>query len=610
MASARYAWLLGLVIGVGCVDKGPPVVVRNECLSSADCEEGARCQETLKMCERLDASVPYEVVLRVRQSETKPDLKLASETIGEPFLLTGFTEDKKLELVRTRVVLGRVSMGAENVEAQITLTPQTPLGEGRSIVVDTKSIDAQHNFAARVALTTEYQVTVQPVGKLSEMLPPLRITLKSTQAELPAAYPELQKVSTKIVGATNELANKRARLQNLAGETISSTSRILENGELTLYALPEQLERPYQLVINLVDEPLWRVTMALDGARLGPEVPVPSVPGAILYSAGIGSPNDAGVVPLGGATFISHFGSDSDASTADSGVVDEQLDWCRPRGPRPAPIVRCQAQVSTLADEQGRFSVLLVPGKYAMYLTPGRAEGTASRLAATVFPEIILIPAGDVDGSVPDDGGVLGEGGVPNQRGRVHALDPAYPFRGRVLSPSHETPMANVTLAARSLNHAGVIGDVARYTQSKSALTRGNGLFDMQLERGYFDLYVEPPAGSGYAWAGRINSEIAPDAGTPRDPVFLDPIIPDSPVYVTGHVYTVERLDGGAPTQKRIEGAEVEAFVMVEALLGTTPQRPVSIGRATTNEFGEYRLPLPPAVDGSVPLTDNEPSAR
>jgi hypothetical protein len=561
-----------------------------DCLADAGPErdEGVHCDLVSHQCVLNGAIQPYDVVLQVQaQPPKESDLMLVEQRTFPAFNLRSGRTYHELEIPSVVQVEGSVTRnvdgGVESLESEVTFVP-VPDNKGApasSIVVATHgSLPGDHpppNLQASLVPNTSYTVRVQPLLEPSSQLPPVSFSYQSPNATLDTGpqYDETQRRHGRLRDEFGRpVAGQRVRLEDkLTGEVVSSTGSTDEDGSFELYALSNVMDgQGYNLVVNMETFPPWRVKIAVDGAKLadgntdaGANVVLPVVPDPVEYRGKVEALDSSGRLapaPYADLVFVSHFPVPTEP------VDLRDRDWCSWRllGSAGGGAPLCTARVATTADRDGSFSLLLLPGSYNVFISPGTSDlAGASALSTSQREEKVE--------TQPD--------GAP-QSGATFPLPAAVLYKGAVLSPLGR-PMPNVTLVARSLALPGPTSEdqVYQYARSTTAVTDDSGRFELAVDVGYFDLSVQPPSQTGFPWIQLLNREVTRTAET----TVLAPLQVRAPVIVSGRV-----VHEDTP----LANALVDAFALVKSAQGE--RRAVHVGQTTSGEDGSYRLALPPEV--------------
>lgn len=598
--------LLATLAGAGCPDKSPGfVLVKNVCATDTDClaldagpgDPPVACNETTLQCERVNIEAPFQLVLQVRNN--RADLGLVDQYTYRAFSLEGPLTDHTLEVPPVVIAEGTVSWANGGnprlLESEVTFVA-VPRDEGslaRSTVVQTRGDRDEDvlegpNLQARLAPDTEYRIRVQPLLKESAQLPPQTFSPRElevgddnvAQIAIPP-YEQMHKRSARLLDEEDRaFVGHLVRLEDKqTGDVLSSTATTDEDGEFELYALPDVMaNQSFNVVVSLQPFPRWRVNVAIDGSKLvdGEPLVLPIIPRPVEVTGALEPRSGSGTGPTSpqaDIVFVSNF------PVRDVTGDPQGANWCswQPATSDKSHPPLCNATITTAADAQGRYSVPLLPGEYNAFVLPNVQSGSPSVYRTSQTLRTVLSQPGGVHG------------------GQTLYLDRAARYEGSVLSFLGK-PMPNVTVTARALVPERILpnNEVYQYARSSVAVTDDRGRFLLDVDLGYFDLSVEPPAETGFPWIQQLNREIKETTQSTQDddsPLPLTPLVAETPVIVAGKVV----YDSDVP----LEGAVVEAFALITA--GPRGRRAVRIGQTVSDETGRYRLALPPAVREEPP---------
>lgn len=563
-------WLL-LGLTLGCPQpEAETLIAKSRCLTDADCEPEARCDLARQQCYRERPDHPYLVLLQVYP---QPDAFALVEQYDTSFPLSVSRDDVAISVPASVTIPSRVAANGAAIEAEVTFTPsqQNAALPSTSIIVNARQRDdnGTRNMSARLTPGVLYDVRVQPLVRASEELPPM-MTIYQVPEPLDLSYGEMTRLRARLVDEDGKLVSgHRVRLEHAqSGAVLSSTTETNEAGELSLFADAAVLaSEPFKLAISLPPFPPFRVKVALDGSQLKADamviVTMPKVPSPVAYRGSVRSPSaSATPVPYADVQLVSSFEYTMSGTMSAMGNVD----WCRFRyAENSGRSLSCSARVATTSNQLGEYTVDLLPGIYEIFATP-TSEVPSSQLLATNTETLRVEtqPPG-----VEQGGFAVPVARAARYRGQINSYD------GR--------PLPNVSVTARALAYAGVVGELGRYNRSVTAITDRRGRFELALDQGYFDLVIEPPADSGFAWSGSLNRifDLRETGGA------LRPISASSPVYVAGQVQQ-------AGSKRALAGARIEAYALVSSLSGG--QRAVRIGQTSSDAEGNYRLALPATI--------------
>ncbi len=229
-------------------------------------------------------------------------------------------------------------------------------------------------------------------------------------------------------------------------------------------------------------------------------------------------------------------------------------------------------------DDDGNFTLRLLPGTYHVYAWPAVAGASGSRASA----------ATETDWEIAAD--------PPLQAGKTVELLPPSRVFGRANLPQGD-PASGATVIANpsprdvqiDLLTQAAQGDLAVTPAAQSAITAGDGKFDLLADPGIFDVSVRAPEGSGFAWyvASHVYVEAAKekDLGTPFLPL---------PVPYSGRVLVPINQMSSVP----IAEALLRAYVYLDennAYTGdpTRAASVVQIGETRADADGNFELLIP-----------------
>jgi hypothetical protein len=590
----QLAWT-ALALLAGCVDKTGFALVKNTCITNAECTDlGAVCDLGLQQCVRETVEEPYQVILQVRPGtggvELPEGASLVDQETWPPFEFNASIEHHPLQVPLSQLVTGRVSRKVEPdgeeqpVEAELTFSPEdqtVPVSTPTVIYTRGTSGGLLDNLNVNLNPNVRYSVRVQPLLDDSKTLAPFT-TSYSTAADgtdVAITFPEMaQRGGVLLDERRMPLVDYRIRLEDKqTGEILSSTATTGAGGSFELFAPATVMaSQSFYVVVSLKPFPLWRMKVAVDGSKLAPNVVliIPSAPSPVAYQGSVEAETRTGKgAPAAYADVI--FTSRFPVPQSEEEKEPRGKDWCSWRSATPGPPPVCSAQITTSTDPEGRFSVQLLPGDYDVFISPSSASGSGTPLSTKKEAANVLSQPGGAQVSAS------------------WRLARAIQFDGRVQSASRE-PMPNVIVRARPLASSKYEDEVYKYARSAAAVTQGRGTFELDVDLGYFDLTVEPPSESGFAWVHSLNRVVR---GEPERPV--GPLQPSPPVPVSGTVQYLATNDAGAPEDTPLAGAQVEAFALINK--GPGGRRAVRIAQTVTDDTGAYRLALPPAVREEEP---------
>ena len=554
-----------LLIG-GCADFGDPMLqVRNECSVPSDCTGTATCEESICVSTETDA---LEIAVRVIPSEDTPTLPSWTEA---PFrLVRSATHDVTLPHIVQ--IAGTLEWAGEaRIPATITFTrpglPGRPLDR---VTVSTftepmRIGDIDADFSARLESGSMYTVEVTPSAEnmpdteipwLRE-LPPMRILQLETPSSpegsaiwpVELAYPPLEEACSSMFAAcslagtvVNSDAEPQEGLQVRAvdgetGRVVSSTALTDAEGNFTIVTSPDA--EAFVLRVTGGDERPLFPTVSIDPALLPPgetlRIRVPEAQ-TVTYRGTVQTEGGDGV----GATLT--FESDD--------VFDE------------AVMARGSFRTSTSTESNGSFEVELLAGTYEIVVSP--SAGTY----APVADELRITPP---------------TSGEPIVSGQLFITPERAVLGGNVRTASGEAfPGVQLEAVALGVQEDEEMPRSSIYNRSSEA-TSGeiDGLFDLRLDVGVYDVFVKPPSESKYGWLVMSNYSVG-SLTTLANPFTIEPPVP---------VQGVIRDANGT----EIPNAEVTVLGRTEG-----DERFVEIGRARADETGFYRVLVSPRLAPST----------
>lgn len=546
---------------LGCSSFGQPPTVRNTCADDTDCVSGVCDPEGL--CVSTTGS-DLEVAVRVIPIEDATNPTLASWT-SEVFPLDGSTE-RDLTLPPHVDVVGTVRWQEMRVPAEIIFTRPSLGGQTtervrvNTLAEPTTRGGMEADFVTRLEAGRMYDVEVRPSAETipgTDMpwlraLPPMRLRQIETPTppedgtevvwpvEIlfppldvpcgPGAFAGCVLSGTVVEPTEDSSAGLQVRAVEIeTGAVVSSTALTDEAGQFRIVTAPDA--GPYLLRVSGGEgRPLFP-TVSVDPALLPGEarirVPAPSV---VRYQ---GRVEGADGTPLTAATL-----------TFESfDVFDE------------AVMLRGSYRTSAMTGSRGEFDVELLAGTYQVVVSP--SAGQFSVLTEEL--RIVAPASGDP---------ISGQLFVVPERARL----------GGTVRTVGDEPVPAVSVEAVALGSQDDEAPLAaRFNRSGDTMTDLLGAFELRLDVGAYDVFVKPPAESGFGWVVLPGYEVASLDETSEVPFELP-----APVPLRG---TVRSDDGLA-----LPGADVRVFGRA---VGS--ERFIELGRARADAEGRYRVLLSPS---------------
>lgn len=549
--AASIALVLAALLG-GCsliVDNGPQVV--NHCASTTDCAGGATCDPMTSMCVH-DATLPYPLWLEV-VPPADPSGGAATPADLGPY--ESFSGSISLVVPRPVAVRGTVRRDGRAVSAQITFMPsaQTPIGARATTARTMTSSDV--DFATFLPSRGSYDVLVEPLGDDRALVPPFRspvdapLVVGATDASLAIVLPtnEPQIVGDLVDGSGMPLTGFEVLATDRAtGAVVSSVATTAATDAIpgrftialaTTTAPFDLVVRPTAMRQSAGLVPTYRIQpellMPVDGRV---SILIPSSLPAVHWAGTVEYPSTRGSRPVANAVVRVTSTNVIDATTGLVGSLD----------------------VSLMTDATGVYDGQVLPGTYTVTITP------------TADPEL---------GVLHESRELRPAAGTNELIGHVFEMPLRSVLAGMVNSPDGDLVRdARVRARPLGLPIAGLTDpDVARLARSSEATSDPMGAFRLELDVGVYDLVVEPPVGSNFAWAVELGYGVGGSSTALADVMQVD-----APVVVESDVTWV---DGG-----ELGNAEVRAFAI------TPDGRAVMVGRSTADAHGHARTLVPPVL--------------
>jgi hypothetical protein len=551
MSRRNVAALIALVLG-GCSLIVDPSFrqVTNHCAAPMDCTGGAHCDATTSMCVQPPA-LPYELWLEVAPPNATTGTIVMPIDLG-PY--DRFSGPIALVVPPLASVRGTVRHDNAPVAAELTFTTVStgPLGT-HSVSTRTTSSSPDVDFMISVPSRSTYEVVVTPVGDSLSTVAPFHTQLMVGASDVAFGIPlpptavltsthvigELVDTSGGPLGDFEVLAVDRA-----TGALVSSVSPTTTPTTTGDFDLVLGSTAPFDIVVRPTAArsangpvPTYQVRpeVLLPDASGHVRILVPASMPAVHWAGTVELPEIRGVYPVAGAVMQLHSSNVVDNTTGIVGSLDLTL----------------------TTDANGLYDGYVLPGTYTIVITPtadANQDLGVLRETRDLHPPI----------------------GAASILGQVFHLPLRTILSGSVQSPDGDlVPGAHVHATALGLPLVGVADpDLARFARSADALSDAMGHFRVSLDVGVYDVVVEPPDGSGFAWTLQVGYGIGGSATTPPAVMQVDaPVIVDA---------DVSWIDGGM-----LVGAEVRAFGI------TADHRAVMVGRATSDAHGRARVLVP-----------------
>jgi hypothetical protein len=228
---------------------------------------------------------------------------------------------------------------------------------------------------------------------------------------------------------------------------------------------------------------------------------------------------------------------------------------------RDGEVVLGTSRVTTMSNESGMFHANLLEGEYTIVITPRASD----ELSVGLEQRTIISP--EIERPL---------------QGQVFPLKPRTIIRGRVLM-SGGTGFPGATVEARAHDIAGLLDRLSGVGHHRTDTTTSDesGHFALAVDDGSYDFIAHPSTESDLPWLVVPGIEVGDQHMEIAEAEYRF----DAPVPITG------RVTLGVMAQA---GAEIRAFALIAGREGA--ERTVQIGRAVSDETGDYRLLLPPQL--------------
>lgn len=578
-------------------------LTENRCLSDADCDADARCQENV--CVASTARSRQSVWLRIQ-----PDTNPAGTSGGVVFRqVSGIqtTKTENLKLPRPVVVKTLMRRGDEHIAGSIQFSqvPDLPLTlEGELKAKPTMvSVTEGATEAATVGLIPgqTYQAIATPDARYWDSLPPQRRQFVAKEGQTIAFEygDELLERSYIVTGLREGVEFEALARSTDRGEPRLSTRVPVVNGAFTLKFGDDHSDyrvelRPQEEAtrsddtegeLDCTNAQLLHDTMptfSIDPETLAQDdaenflIHLPQLPTAIEYS---------GVVPLCvGATNL----VESLNRPLSINIRSKQIDLLTDDGSGPGAPVDSQAvelrynreAVTFPKDNALHYCFAVLPGLYQVVVVPPAVADQCG-------------PGDDADscGCGLFAKGVVFRAPEGQAYGRGIELElPTMASLSGTLLAMDESPIGGAAIEANPLPTAiGVAlegDDLAEFSRFRDTRSVADGAFRLPLDVGAYDVTIKPPADAGFPWMVIRDVLVAN-----RSEEFVKDVVMNSPLSISGHV----SYEGGDDEwDSTLVGAHILAFAVVEDSQSPSESRAISIGEATVDRKGDYMLLLPP----------------
>jgi hypothetical protein len=563
--------MLALLLVAGCsFGESEFQTIKNSCANDAGCPEGVLCDDHICID---DSGVTIDVAIEVLRDPADVQLVTpASWVVGPESFSRSSTRDVVLPAIRE--VRGVVRWDGLPVPATLrfvrrmagSVAPLTPVPVEVDTLRETAGGDGPegYDFSTVLVVGETYDVTVLPSSDLVaapmeasvpaiRSLPPLYLELPINDgdfieplrfdvvfpADLANACANAMdtgcELKAKVLSSDLEMELPEAGLQVRAidretGRVVSSIGETDESGDFAIRIGDTKSDYLLRVTSSASGDPFPAVSAEPALAFAGEPIDIPRLK-PVLFSGRVRDTTDR---PVAGATV--RFLSTTDIFGGSQPGLEGSFSG------------------SATTDEEGSFRTALLPGEYAIAVTPPEdVENTWGVLSAESQASQELTEAGTLI--------------VPSQ----------FSLRGSVTTFSDESA-AGVTILAR----ARQTEDLGAMHRSQETVSDDLGAFAMSVDSGLYDMYVKMSSETGFAWLVEPELVMGAELGDLERGYRLDPPIPIRGV--------IRSSDAGI-----VPNALIRAYVFTSAEGGAS--RPIQVAETVSGEDGSYRLLIAPRLD-------------
>lgn len=546
MRRAVLALLVAALSGCSLLVEPPTEGIENRCSEDADCIGGI-CNIEEQMCVVQE---PPRYGLRLEVTPMTDPLG----GVPAPMLVDVSSFDEgQITLPVTVPVNGTVRYRGAPVAAEITFTA-APSGDARTPVlsggVAARSTVALRDvdFSTQLPAGAVYDVSIEPLGEFRAQLPPIRARLTvppDAGVSFPIVY-EDESLATTVGSILDGDRIPQAGLivrgvDPLTGRALTSTATTDAEGRFTLVHAEnatgfsfrvrgDETRQNNETVLPALTISATTLVPTPDGEVV---LLVPSSDSALRFVATVEMPGERAVPAVGARIRF----TSSNVRDPDTGLTGS-------------------IELDRMSDAAGRFEGWVLPGDYRVEIVP--AEEDAAVLATEL--EIAANPTGMLLGQVfrLPSRAVLG--------GTTQLVDGEPVSATLVRANALGLPLSTGEVGATGLNRSGF------------ARTGSLGEFRLPLDIGVYDLVVEMPASTRFAW------HVVPSFGVGSASTALRQVIAVSPPY--RHEGTLVYADGEVAAS-----ASIRLFAV-----DRTTGRTIEVGACESDERGHFVALLPASI--------------
>ena len=555
MREAASVLAASSLTGCSLLFSPPSAQIVNRCDVDGDCAASSVCEPSARACVAIEAPT-----YSVRAEVTPTTDPLGGEPVPMLFDLGVLAAGVPVDIVAPVQVpvQGTARFDGAPISAQITFTRRAVEGERRLVgaLSGAVAVRASSGTAAAVDFLTQlpggatYDVYVEPQSEFRALLPPLSATLEvPSDAGVSFAIEYRQDELVEVHGVVRDADSQPqegllVRMVDATGRAISSRTSTDADGRFTVVAPRGFGAFSFRVRGDTTrqDSSALLPSITIDASALLPDTEgsftllVPSSDNALRLEGRVELPPTLGMNAPAPAAQV-HLRSPY-VSDPETGLVGS-------------------LELDLTTDMDGRFVGYVLPGDYIVEIVS--ADGDVGVLVSSL--EVLTNPSGMLLGqlyTLPQRS-ILG--------GTVQLADGEPVSGSRIRATALGTDLAGEAMAAARLN------------RSSTGLSGAMGEFRLPLDVGVYDLVVEMPAESGYAW------HVEHDFGVGGS---------SAPLRRVMSVRAPHRVLGSARFTEgsMLAGAHVRFFA-----LHPETDRPIEIGATECDEEGEFVALLPPALD-------------
>ena len=546
----RLKLALALIVaslgGCSLLVEPPAGGLENRCNEDADCVGGV-CDIPHRMCVVSEAP-RYALRLEVTPMSDPLGGVPVPVLVDVPNL-----EESLITLPVTVPVNGTVRYRGAPVAAEITFTAapsegaRTPVLSGGVAARSTVAL-RDVDFSTQLPAGAIYDVSIEPLGEFRAQLPPIRARL-TVPADAGVSFPIVYEDQALATTVGSVLDGDRVPqpglivrgVDPLTGRALTSTATTDAQGRFTLVHAADAASFSFRV---RGDETRQNNETVLPALTISPTTLVPTPDGefVLLVPSSDSALRFVATVEMPGARALPAVGArirftSSNVRDADTGLTGS-------------------IELDRMSDAAGRFEGWVLPGDYRVEIVPAEED------AAVLATELEI---------APNPTGML--------LGQVFTLPPRAILGGTTQLVDGE-PVNAILVRANALGLPLSTGEVGATGLNRSGFARTGSLgeFRLPLDIGVYDLVVEMPASTDFAW------HVVPSFGVGSASTGLRQVIAVSPPY--RHEGTLVYADGEVAAS-----ASIRLFAV-----DRTTGRTIEVGACESDAMGHFVALLPASI--------------